>query len=152
MKCKDFLKQWQCSDTLTDEMNAHLLECEHCASKLKDYNDVLSYIKENKCPINVDVVASVMQCIENGKSAETPKPKKRIFKYIATISSSVAATLALLLMVQHKVAYADNIEQQHKAIADMFADVYGYDYSDNTQQLSYNELDAIEYFLENYEE
>ena len=46
--------------------------------------------------------------------------------------------------------YADSIEQQNEAIAGMFDDMYGYD--NNNQHLSYNELDAIEYFLENYEE
>ena len=63
MKCEDFLKQWQCGDTLTDDMNKHLLECKHCAEKLNDYNDALGYIKESNCPTKVDVVATVMQHI-----------------------------------------------------------------------------------------
>ena len=56
--------------------------------------------------------------------------------------------MALLLLVQKKVAYTNSVELQNEAIAGMFDDVYGY----NNQYLSYNELDAIEYFLENYEE
>lgn len=148
MKCEDFLKQWQCGDTLTDDMNKHLLECKHCATKLKNYNDMLGYIKTNNYPTKVNVVSDVMQTIENSQNIEKPKPKKTTFKQIATISLSAAATLALLLLVQKKVAYTNSVELQNEAIADMFDDVYGY----NNQYLSYNELDAIEYFLENYEE
>lgn len=148
MKCEDFLKQWQCGDTLTDDMNKHLLECKHCAEKLKNYNDMLGYIKTNNYPTKVNVVSDVMQTIENSQNIEKPKPKKTTFKQIATISLSAAATLALLLLVQKKVAYTNSVELQNEAIADMFDDVYGY----NNQYLSYNELDAIEYFLENYEE
>ncbi|MBR3940204.1 MAG: hypothetical protein IKJ67_09590 [Bacteroidales bacterium] len=148
MKCEDFLKQWQCGDTLTDDMNKHLLECKHCATKLKNYNDMLGYIKTNNYPTKVNVVSDVMQTIENSQNIEKPKPKKITFKQIATISLSVAATLALLLLVQKKVAYTNSVELQNEAIASMFDDVYGY----NNQYLSYNELDAIEYFLENYEE
>lgn len=148
MKCEDFLKQWQCGDTLTDDMNKHLLECKHCATKLKNYNDMLGYIKTNNYPTKVNMVSDVMQTIENSQNIEKPKPKKITFKQIATISLSVAATLALLLLVQKKVAYTNSVELQNEAIASMFDDVYGY----NNQYLSYNELDAIEYFLENYEE
>lgn len=148
MKCEDFLKQWQCGDTLTDDMNKHLLECKHCATKLKNYNDMLGYIKTNNYPTKVNVVSDVMQTIENSQNIEKPKPKKITFKQIATISLSAAATLALLLLVQKKVAYTNSVELQNEAIASMFDDVYGY----NNQYLSYNELDAIEYFLENYEE
>lgn len=148
MKCEDFLKQWQCGDTLTDDMNKHLLECKHCATKLKNYNDMLGYIKTNNYPTKVNVVSDVMQTIENSQNIEKPKPKKTTFKQIATISLSAAATLALLLLVQKKVAYTNSVELQNEAIAGMFDDVYGY----NNQYLSYNELDAIEYFLENYEE
>lgn len=148
MKCEDFLKQWQCGDTLTDDMNKHLLECKHCATKLKNYNDMLGYIKTNNYPTKVNVVSDVMQTIENSQNIEKPKPKKITFKQIATISLSAAATLALLLLVQKKVAYTNSVELQNEAIAGMFDDVYGY----NNQYLSYNELDAIEYFLENYEE
>lgn len=148
MKCEDFLKQWQCGDTLTDDMNKHLLECKHCATKLKNYNDMLGYIKTNNYPTKVNVVPDVMQTIENSQNIEKPKPKKTTFKQIATISLSAAATLALLLLVQKKVAYTNSVELQNEAIAGMFDDVYGY----NNQYLSYNELDAIEYFLENYEE
>lgn len=148
MKCEDFLKQWQCGDTLTDDMNKHLLECKHCVTKLKNYNDMLGYIKTNNYPTKVNVVSDVMQTIENSQNIEKPKPKKITFKQIATISLSVAATLALLLLVQKKVAYTNSVELQNEAIASMFDDVYGY----NNQYLSYNELDAIEYFLENYEE
>ena len=143
MKCEDFLKQWQCGDTLTDDMNKHLLECKHCATKLKNYNDMLGYIKTNNYPTKVNVVSDVMQTIENSQNIEKPKPKKTTFKQIATISLSAAATLALLLLVQKKVAYTNSVELQNEAIADMFDDVYGY----NNQYLSYNELDAIEYFL-----
>lgn len=150
MKCEDFLKQWQCGDTLTDDMNKHLLECKHCAEKLNDYNDALGYIKESNCPTKVDVVATVMQHISNAENIATPKPKKTTFKYIAALSASMAAALALVLLLKNQAMYADNIEQQNEAIAGMFDDVYGYD--NNNQHLSYNELDAIEYFLENYEE
>ncbi len=150
MKCEDFLKQWQCGDTLTDDMNKHLLECKHCATKVNDYNDALGYIKEGGCPTKVDVVATVMQHICNAENIATPKPKKTTFKYIAALSASMAAALALVLLLKNQAVYADNIEQQNEAIAGMFDDVYGYD--NNNQHLSYNELDAIEYFLENYEE
>lgn len=150
MKCEDFLKQWQCGDTLTDDMNKHLLECKHCATKLKNYNDMLGYIKTNNYPTKVNVVSDVMQTIENSQNIEKPKPKKTTFKQIATISLSMAAALALVLLLKNQAVYADNIEQQNEAIAGMFDDVYGYD--NNNQHLSYNELDAIEYFLENYEE
>ena len=117
MKCEDFLKQWQCGDTLTDDMNKHLLECKHCATKLKNYNDMLGYIKTNNYPTKVNVVSDVMQTIENSQNIEKPKPKKITFKQIATISLSVAATLALLLLVQKKVAYTNSVELQNESRA-----------------------------------
>jgi hypothetical protein len=89
-----------------------------------------------------------MQHICNAENIATPKPKKKNFRHIAAISTSVAAALALALMVQNKMTYAKTVELQNEDIAGMFDDVYGY----NNQYLSYNELDAIEYFLENYEE
>lgn len=150
MNCEDFLKRWQFGDTLTDDMKAHLLECKHCASKVNDYNEALGYIKEGGCPTKVDVVATVMQHICNAENIATPKPKKKTFRHIAAISTSVAAALALALMVQNKMTYAKTVELQNEDIAGMFDDVYGY-YGDN-QYMSYNELDVIEYFLENYEE
>ena len=149
MKCEEFLKQWKNDDLLSDSMKEHLSVCESCRAKVKDYNDILLYIKEDKYPHAINVVDNVMQQIGEKTAITTASPQRNSVKRLVTASLSMAATVALVLMVGWKVDSYNRIRLQNEAIAGMFDDVYGYD--NNNQHLSYNELDAIAYFLENYE-
>lgn len=149
MKCEEFLKQWQRDDLLSDSMKKHLAVCESCRAKVKDYNDILLNIKEDKYPHTIDVVDSVMQQIAEKPLMVVNKPKRKGLKPIVTASLSAAAMVALLFTVQRKVEYNNRVRLQNEEIAAMFLDVYGYDQSE--QYASFNQLDVIEYFLENYE-
>lgn len=149
MKCEEFLKQWQRDDLLSDSMKKHLAVCESCRAKVKDYNDILLNIKEDKYPHTIDVVDSVMQQIVEKPLMVVNKPKRKGLKPIVTASLSAAAMVALLFTVQRKVEYNNRVRFQNEEIAAMFLDVYGYDQSE--QYASFNQLDVIEYFLENYE-
>ena len=149
MKCEEFLKQWQRDDLLSDSMKKHLSVCESCRAKVKDYNDILLNIKEDKYPYTIDVVDSVMQQIAEKPLMVVNKPKRKGLKPIVTASLSAAAMVALLFTVQRKVEYNNRVRLQNEEIAAMFLDVYGYDQSE--QYASFNQLDVIEYFLENYE-
>ena len=149
MKCEEFLKQWQRDDLLSDSMKKHLSVCESCRAKVKDYNDILLNIKEDKYPHTIDVVDSVMQQIVEKPLMVVNKPKRKGLKPIVTASLSAAAMVALLFTVQRKVEYNNRVRLQNEEIAAMFLDVYGYDQSE--QYASFNQLDVIEYFLENYE-
>ena len=53
MKCEEFLKQWQNDDNLSADMTEHLSVCESCRAKVKDYNDILLYIKEDKLILDI---------------------------------------------------------------------------------------------------
>lgn len=150
MKCEEFLKQWQRDDLLSDSMKKHLAVCESCRAKVKDYNDILLYIKEDKYPHAINVVDNVMQQIGEKTAITTDSPQRNSVKRLVTASLSMAATVALVLMVGWKVDSYNRIRLQNEAITSMFLDVYGYDQSE--QYASFNQLDAIAYFLENYEE
>jgi hypothetical protein len=149
MKCEEFLREWQQHDLFTGEMKKHLAVCESCRAKVKDYNDILLNIKEDKYPHTIDVVDSVMQQIVEKPLMVVNKPKRKGLKPIVTASLSAAAMVALLFTVQRKVEYNNRVRLQNEEIAAMFLDVYGYDQSE--QYASFNQLDVIEYFLENYE-
>ena len=149
MKCEEFLKQWQRDDLLSDSMKKHLAVCESCRAKVKDYNDILLNIKEDKYPHTIDVVNNVMQQIAEKPLMVVNKPKRKGLKPIVTASLSVAAMVALLFTVQRKVEYNNRVRLQNEEIAAMFVDVYGYDYSEQYPSLS--ELDMVGYFLESYE-
>ena len=149
MKCEEFLREWQQHDLFTGEMKKHLAVCESCRAKVKDYNDILLNIKEDKYPHTIDVVDSVMQQIGQKPALATIYPKRNDVKRLVTASLSMAATVALVLMVGWKVDSYNRIRMQNEAITSMFLDVYGYDQSE--QYESFNQLDVIEYFLENYE-
>ena len=149
MKCEEFLREWQQHDLFTGEMKKHLAVCESCRAKVKDYNDILLNIKEDKYPHTIDVVNNVMQQIAEKPLMVVNKPKRKGLKPIVTASLSAAAMVALLFTVQRKVEYNNRVRLQNEEIATMFLDVYGYDQSE--QYASFNQLDVIEYFLENYE-
>jgi hypothetical protein len=149
MKCEEFLREWQQHDLFTGEMKKHLAVCESCRAKVKDYNDILLNIKEDKYPHTIDVVNNVMQQIAEKPLMVVNKPKRKGLKPIVTASLSAAAMVALLFTVQRKVEYNNRVRLQNEEIAAMFLDVYGYDQSE--QYASFNQLDVIEYFLENYE-
>lgn len=149
MKCEEFLREWQQHDLFTGEMKKHLSVCESCRAKVKDYNDILLNIKEDKYPHTIDVVDSVMQQIVEKPLMVVNKPKRKGLKPIVTASLSAAAMVALLFTVQRKVEYNNRVRLQNEEIEAMFLDVYGYDQSE--QYASFNQLDVIEYFLENYE-
>lgn len=149
MKCEEFLKQWQRDDLLSDSMKKHLAVCESCRAKVKDYNDILLNIKEDRYPHTIDVVDNVMHQIGEKTAITTDSPQRNSVKCLVTASLSMAATVALVLMVGGKVDRYNRIKLQNEAITSMFVDVYGYDQSE--QYVSFNQLDVIEYFLENYE-
>ena len=149
MKCEEFLREWQQHDLFTGEMKKHLAVCESCRAKVKDYNDILLNIKEDKYPHTIDVVNNVMQQIAEKPLMVVNKPKRKGLKPIVTASLSAAAMVALLFTVQRKVECNNRVRLQNEEIAAMFLDVYGYDQSE--QYASFNQLDVIEYFLENYE-
>lgn len=149
MKCEEFLREWQQHDLFTGEMKKHLAVCESCRAKVKDYNDILLNIKEDKYPHTIDVVNNVMQQIAEKPLMVVNKPKRKGLKPIVMASLSAAAMVALLFTVQRKVEYNNRVRLQNEEIEAMFLDVYGYDQSE--QYASFNQLDVIEYFLENYE-
>lgn len=149
MKCEDFLKQWQNDDHMSGRMKEHLSVCESCRAKVKDYADILLYIKEDKYPHTVNVADTVMQKIEEQPMPITNMLKRYSIKHIVTVSLSMAATVALILTVGWKVGRYNRVQLQNEDITSMFIDVYGYDQTE--QYASFNQLDAIEYFLENYE-
>ncbi len=149
MKCEDFLKQWQNDDHMSGRMKEHLSVCESCRAKVKDYADILLYIKEDRYPHTIDVVDSVMQQIGEKPAIATVSPRRNSVKRIVTASLSMAATVALVLTVWWKADCYNRVQLQNEDITNMFIDVYGYDQTE--QYASFNQLDAIEYFLENYE-
>ena len=149
MKCEEFLREWQQHDLLTGEMKEHISACKSCRAMVEDYTDILSHIKDDRYPYTIDVVNNVMQQIAEKPLMVVNKPKRKGLKPIVTASLSAAAMVALLFTVQRKVEYNNRVRLQNEEIADMFVDVYGYDQSE--QYASFNQLDVIEYFLENYE-
>lgn len=149
MKCEEFLREWQQHDLLTGEMKEHISACKSCRAMVEDYTDILSHIKDDRYPYTIDVVNNVMQQIAEKPLMVVNKPKRKGLKPIVTASLSAAAMVALLFTVQRKVEYNNRVRLQNEEIADMFVDVYGYDQSE--QYVSFNQLDVIEYFLENYE-
>ena len=149
MKCEEFLREWQQHDLLTGEMKEHISACKSCRAMVEDYTDILSHIKDDRYPYTIDVVNNVMQQIAEKPLMVVNKPKRKGLKPIVTASLSAAAMVALLFTVQRKVEYNNRVRLQNEEIATMFLDVYGYDQSE--QYASFNQLDVIEYFLENYE-
>ena len=149
MKCEEFLKQWQNDDNLSADMTEHLSVCESCRAKVKDYNDILLYIKEDKYPHAINVVDNVMHQIGEKTAITTDSPQRNSVKCLVTSSLSMAATVALVLILGWKMDRYNRIKLQNEAITSMFVDVYGYDQSE--QYVSFNQLDVLEYFLENYE-
>ena len=149
MKCEEFLREWQQHDLLTGEMKEHISACKSCRAMVEDYTDILSHIKDDRYPYTIDVVNNVMQQIAEKPLMVVNKPQRKGLKPIVTASLSAAAMVALLFTVQRKVEYNNRVRLQNEEIAAMFVDVYGYDQSE--QYASFNQLDVIEYFLENYE-
>ena len=72
-------------------MKKHLAVCESCRAKVKDYNDILLNIKEDKYPHTIDVVDSVMQQIGQKPALATIYPKRNDVKRLVTASLSMAA-------------------------------------------------------------
>ena len=149
MKCEEFLREWQQHDLLTGEMKEHISACKSCRAMVEDYTDILSHIKDDRYPYTIDVVNNVMQQIAEKPLMVVNKPKRKGLKPIVTASLSMAATVALVLILGWKMDRYNRIKLQNEAITSMFVDVYGYDQSE--QYVSFNQLDVIEYFLENYE-
>ena len=77
MKCEEFLREWQQHDLFTGEMKKHLAVCESCRAKVKDYNDILLNIKEDRYPHTIDVVNNVMQQIAEKPLMVVNKPSEK---------------------------------------------------------------------------
>ena len=103
MKCEEFLKQWQNDDNLSADMTEHLSVCESCRAKVKDYNDILLYIKEDKYPHAINVVDNVMHQIGEKTAITTDSPQRNSVKRLVTASLSMAATVALVLILGWKM-------------------------------------------------
>ena len=149
MKCEDFLKQWYDDDNLSDQMEEHLSVCESCKSKVKNYTDILFYIKDDKYPHTINVVENVMQKIEGKTMNVAGKADQNNLKHLIITSLSMAATVMLILIVGWKVGYNNKVQLKNEDITTMLVDVYGYDQTG--EYTSFNQLDAIEFFLESYE-
>ena len=141
MNCNEFLQEWLQADTLSAEAKEHLEKCSSCRQKVGEYQQIMSHLEGAVYPQKVDVWARVLDKIATlGKAA---KPQR---KRVWITSVSVAAAISLILVMQKNVAYSSNNNLEKEDVAELLANVYGYN-TDETSA-SHRQLEAMEYFFD----
>lgn len=152
MNCDTFTKLWMNSkdDVLPAEAQQHLEHCSECQKKVDCYFKTLSLLKAEPKTGNsgTNMEFAVMSRIENAEKANAARHSFRRKVWIGAAAACVAALIANAFLFNN-----DRMEQrENKAIVEMIGDVCSSTNGSFATQTDHNDLEVMEYFMNNIEE
>ena len=149
MDCKTFTKFWmECKDDiLPKEAQEHLEHCARCRKEVDCYFKTLALLKSEPEIDNIDTKMefAVMSRIEN---AEKAAAARRSFRRKVWIGAAAACAAALI--VNAFLFHNDRMEQrENQAIVEMIGDMCSSTNGSFATQTDLDDLEAMEFFMEN---